>query len=1387
MFINYRTYNMKVSLIYLLVFLSMSFSYAQIKNINPSNQRIESFNSEQGFNQNTVSAIISDSKGYLWVGTPNGLMRYDGYSFDYYYHDHENEQSLINNYVSHLLSDSKGRIWIATREGLTVYLTDKERFQPLDESIKKATFIKEDSKNRIFVGGAKTIEVYNAGHTDLETLEKIAELNLEAVIGEDVIMDISFYSDTELVVATSTKIYKVDINEKSNYTIGVIELQLDDTINQIKKIIKVDNSLWIGTNSGLYQTFHENSRLITVGSHFTLDEQYSDVPFDILSLFLDKEGKLWVGTRKNGIVCYDAKTSEFVSFKFESKYNNGLTSNRINCFFEDDFGVLWIGTAQGGLDKFDKNQKPFQNYSHNPYDDNSFSSNLITDITEASDGRIWLSFFESAISRTEEKLNIQTVNQIHFNRLEKQLSTLKDQWVLQLYQDHKGYWWISTSEGLYLYDEKSDTLKNVQIRLEGELVNPIFYRLIDQINSNQIILGGAKIMMLNNPWQAILNNEPIEVGKPLFDLGSNNQINEYLKDDFGNLWFATIKGVYRVANNNEKWLVKNHISTSPNEKGLKLSNNRVLSIHKSLNNNIWLGTFGGGLMKIQLNISGEPVEVKGYYKKDGLRDEAIYGILEDDNEQLWLSTDMGIGHFDPVKETFDFYDVNNGILSNNFRQSAYLKTKNGTMLMGGVGGLTVFNPSQINKNKITPKILISRLKINNQPIVVGEKINNKVILEHSISDTKELVVGNNSRNLSLDIIVQHSATPNKNKLAYKLEGVNTDWIEIDAGKTTATYTNLSPGTYNFLYKGANGDGVWTATTESFIIEVLAPWYARWWTIALWVVLVTLITYGVFKYLVKVEKLNQKLKFEQLDKERVQDMNQAKLRFFTNISHDFKTPLSLIIGPLEKIAEQNKDVGNQKYFSIIENNILRLQRLIDQLISYRKAETGHLELNYSKVTLGNFMYPLMEAFEEYSQKTLFNFYYKIDDPNKLISLDVNKTERVILNLFSNAVKYSNLNREVNIEAGFKKQNGTECLFIQVTNTSEGIPLDKIDRVFDRYFRGVDEKDDWSGTGIGLALCKSLIELMQGTIEVTSELNKKTSFRIELPVIDKGDYLEGDEFNKYQKLVTDWLPAELESAQDEAIDTLRPTILVVDDEQDVRLFLYESFKSKYNVLVAADGEEGLEKIKENPPQLIISDVMMPKLNGYELCEKIKSSIEFCHIPVILLTAMGDDLKEIKGLELGADDYIVKPFSIKYLEVRVKTLIENKQRIFTHFSRNSSMPKDALIGSSRDKQFLEKINVSIEKNMSDSAFGVEELATDIGMSTSHFYRKLKELTGQAPNVYLRNYRLQKAAQLLTANKSLSAADIMFDIGIESKSYFSSAFKKIHGVSPSEFIKKL
>ena len=1378
---------MKVRTIQILIYLCLAFNYAQEINIKPSNQRIEVFNSLNGFYQNTVNDIVSDANGYLWIATPNGLVRYDGYTFNYYYHGHLNKASLPDNYISGLLNDSKGRLWIGTREGLCVYLTDKEQFVTLTNDIKLESFIKEDDRERIWIGNRNKLTVYDASTDDSVDIAQLAEIDLEKVLEGNPITDIVFLDNSTLLLSTEYKLYKVIFDETTNYSVKTSEIALDSNIGSIKKIISNNSSIWIGTESGLYHTFYENNKLITVGAYFNSNEDALDKKYQILSLYQDREKNLWVGTKQNGIIKYNPENSDFTSFKYDSKYKQRLSSNRINCFYEDSFGVLWIGTAQGGLNKFDKNQKPFQNYSHNPYDDKSLSSNLITDLTEDVNGKIWISFFASTICRTSENSDFKTGNQIYFERLEKPLGELKDEWVLRLYQDDKGYWWISTNKDLYVFDEKNNRLVRVRLEVEGELVKPAYNRIIDQVSPNQMLIGGAQVFMLQDPWAAIFNNTPLKVEKSLFGMPKNTLVNDYARDGYGNYWFATTNGILRVINNGDKFEVKDRIDRMPREDGLSLPQNRVFTIHIDQNKDVWLGTFGGGLTKIQLNTSGEPKTIKSYHREDGLRDEAVYGILGDDQGLLWMSTDMGICRFDPSQEIFNFYDSNDGVLSNNFRQSAFLKTKNGIILMGGVEGLTLFNPKEILKNDIPPNILISRLKINNQPIVSGKKYNNKVILKSSISDTKMLTLNNQNRNISLDIIVQHSATPDKNILAYRLEGVNKDWIKIDGGKATATYTNLTPGDYNFLYKGANGDGVWTTKTKGFVIKILSPWYLRWWSIVIWLLLLITITYAIFKYFIGFERLQQKLKFEQLDKERVHDMNQAKLRFFTNVSHDFTTPLSLIMGPLEKIEERNVNLVDHRYFSIIKSNILKLQRLIDQLISYRKAEAGHLELSYTKTTLGNFMYPMVEAFEDYAQRVGINFYYKINSPNKVIVLDTDNTDRILLNLFSNAAKYTELDREVSVEAGVLGKGKFKSFYIEVSNSSKGIPKEKIDKIFDRFYRGVDDHGSWRGTGIGLELCKTLTNLMNGTISVKSETNKKTVFRVEIPY-DKNLYVvENEPEEKQRKIALDWLPTEIESIPTQQHNDPFPKLLIIDDEKDARTFLLETFKNKYNVTLAVDGEDGWKKLKEELPQLIICDVMLPKLNGYEFCEKVKSSMEFCNTPVILLTAMDDDSKRIKGYEFGADDYILKTSSIKHLEIRVEKLIENKRRVFEYFSRNSFIPKDSLISSTRDKDFLELINISIEKNMSNSSFGVEELAAEINMSTSNLYRRLKELTGQAPNLYLRNFRLQRAAELLSEDKNLTASEVMFEIGIESRSYYSSAFKKIHGLSPSEYVKKI
>ena len=466
----------------------------------------------------------------------------------------------------------------------------------------------------------------------------------------------------------------------------------------------------------------------------------------ILSLFFDIQKNLWIGTTRNGILKYDIGDDNFTSFNYDPKIENGLSSNRINCMYEDDFGVLWIGTAQGGINKLDKNQKPFYNYLYKHYDDHSLSSNLITDICEDQIGRIWISVYGNTICRSMEKISLTDGSNIHFERLEKQLGQLNQEIVVKLFQDSKGYWWIGTQLGVYLYDESHNKLHQIKFRNGVNSVSPTQNPVIIQIDAHHILIGGLQVCLLKDPWESILLDKPVQIKQQMNEM-ENEMVLDFVQDGFGQYWFASRNGIYRVDLENEKLVIKSHLTTNTDKENLQLSHNDIFCIHNNLNKDIWVGTFGGGLMDIQLNPSGQPERIKVYHKKDGLPDEVIYGILEDENGVFWLSTDMGICKFDPISEKFDIFDVNDGIANYNFRQSAYLKTKSGIMLMGGLNGLTVFDPKAILENNIPPKVLLSRLKINNKPVLTEQKVNGQRVLEKSISNTEKLVLNYVNRNI----------------------------------------------------------------------------------------------------------------------------------------------------------------------------------------------------------------------------------------------------------------------------------------------------------------------------------------------------------------------------------------------------------------------------------------------------------------------------------------------------------------------------------------------------------------------------------------------------------------------------------------------------------------
>ncbi|MEG3656195.1 two-component regulator propeller domain-containing protein [Arenibacter palladensis] len=1357
-------------------------------------QKFERFSNQQGFNQNTINSIVQDRYGFLWFGTPNGLIRHDGYEFKTYTTQSESNGNILSNDVKQLFKDKDGLLWIGTTLGLNVYIPSLEKFLtvPLNHRL-SISRISSGPDGKIWFSGEN--ELYACQLTDIQNGVFQVSHNILAPHPQvPSLNDFGFRDKNSLVLATAKGLWNLSL--ATGVSGGDMEIRALTQFKTLENeavscLMNRNNIFWIGTEKGLYKASFEGEKAHII-TNFDTDKKLNSKSAIIMVdvIFEDHSGSVWIGTTDNGLFKYIEDGDSFQHFAYDPRNNFGISSQNINALFQDDFNVLWVGTAQGGINKLDLTQKQFKSYSNNPYEPQSLTDNLLTAILEDRKGRLWLSGYNTPLFRSTTAVNGQTSNSLKFENLENRFPISDMDIVRSIYEDNKGYLWFGTDYSLVVYNPLNDQFKKLSLARDGIPLLNNGIRSISQISENEILLLGSQLTVVQNPWPVIDRSK-----NPVLELRSSisleNEIGHiFLKSGNGSWWIGTKKGLVHASYDGEEIKIHHKYSHDRNDE-ISLSYENVFSLYEDNSGNIWVGTFGGGLNKMIIDSSGKPSKIKYFRKNDILPDDAIYGILPEGDNYLWLSSDMGLLRFHLKDSTIDVFDVRDGLAQNNFRQGAFFKGRSGYFYFGGLNGLTIFRPEDIKLNDQPPKVLITDLLVNNERVSIGEKLNNRVILERSISETTNIAVSQKEQFIAFDLAVEHTSTPSKNKVAYKLEGFNEDWVTVNEGKTTVTYTNLPARSYVFKVRAANGDGIWSTETKTLNLKILPPWYRTWWSYLLFTLLTVGIGIGIVVYFSQHEKLKQRLKFEELDKERVHTINQGKFQYFTNMSHEFRTPLTLIAGPLERLLTRNTDPENNKYLALIQKNTKRLLSLADQLITFQQAEQGRLKLNLRKETLGAFINPTIEAFENYAIEKDINFTYKIGSPDEEIIIDVEKTERIIFNLLSNSFKNTPAFGTIGIESKIDYSSGQKMIFIDVVDSGKGIPEEDLENIFERFYQLGNRTDKVSGGGIGLSFCKSLVNLLDGEISVKSNPGVETRFSVILPSKSLNEY-KGDEIDFSKKsFVDDWIPLSSKITEDNIASpsnngTKRKySILLVENEVDVQTFLKGTLSEKYNIEVANNGIEGLEKIKSKEPDLVISDVMMPGMDGFELCEKIKSDPDLSHIRVLLLTALNENEDMIKGLEFGADEYIGKPFSLRHLELRIEKLIETRERLKEYFSKNSKLPKNAVGISTRDKEFLGNTIAIMEKNISDSNFGVEELAQEIGLSTSHFYRRLKQLTGQAPNVYLRNFRLQRAAELLGHNEGYNVAEVMYQIGIESNSYFSTAFKKLHGVSPSEFTK--
>lgn len=812
---------------------------------------------------------------------------------------------------------------------------------------------------------------------------------------------------------------------------------------------------------------------------------------------------------------------------------------------------------------------------------------------------------------------------------------------------------------------------------------------------------------------------------------------------------------------------------------------------KDSKDRLWIGTDGGGVNYYN------PITDKFYAlnETDKLTDDVIHAIIEDEQGNIWVSTDNGLYklHFKNFELPFttknvevSHYNADDGLASNQFQTNASLRLKNGELLFGGINGLTSFFPDRLIKNKIKPQVAFTDFLIRNKPVLVDSA---ESPLKKSITFSDHVELKYDEGYITIKFAALNFINPEKNQYAYKMEGISGDDWHYSGTQREANYTNLSPGKYTFKVMAANNDGLWNSEPITLKITVLPPWWQTWWAFVIYVVIIYYIALTIYKFQKNRLNLKRELYLEHLEKERQEELHQMKIDFFTNISHEIRTPLTLILGPLEKmLMSSGLNATVQRQLHQVQQNASRLMRLVTELMDFRKAESGHMKLSFSACNIVQFAQEIYLSFQTLAQDKQIDYRFE-SNVNKLeVFFDKDHLEKVVFNLLSNAFKFT-AEKGTIILSVQQVENEVE---LKVIDNGKGISKSNVNQLFTRFFQVYNEDVSTGGYGIGLALSKNIVELHKGTIAVTSDIddpaNRQTTFKVTLPLgsahLDQKsiipEYMNSDNPAHY------YLQSQANHIlvpHQEVLEEVKYTILIIEDNLDLRNFIRESFQSQYKILQATNGLEGLEMALTEIPDLIISDVMMPEMDGLELCRRVKTDDRINHIPVILLTARAAYMHQINGLEKGADAYITKPFSIQVLELNVKNILATKEAGRQKFVREVLLNPQPPTIETPDEKFLHKLMQLIEEHIDDTEFDVTAIVQEIGMSKTVLYKKVQALTNLSVADLIKTIRLKRAASLLAKNQ-MSIADVAFAVGFSDRKYFSKEFKKQYEMSPSEYI---
>ncbi|MFK7948803.1 MAG: ATP-binding protein [Saprospiraceae bacterium] len=1346
---------------YLFSLIFCLLSYASI------GQKTTFLTTEDGLSQGTVFDIAKDHDGFMWFYTKDGLNRYDGYDFKVFKNNPSDSTSVPNYlYFPQLFVDSKNRLWIDSK---SLYDRNKEIFYNLKkEDHKNVTGLVEDQAGHLWCHNDTAIfqlivtTIKDGTAPQLKLVEKID------IKGKGHIYGLTALKDGTLLLRTKTDLFKVNKQKKQ------LELFLENNSGNVTEYPK--GTLWIGNGNKLIR--FQNGKITPI--QFTLNQ----VPFNSFYHVAIKpnSNKIWLLLEGNEIYIIDLlPLKEYYALDQADKVGLELQGN-ISSFY-DDGKTIWLGSNGYGIQKIMQQQHPFHHLA--------VGGSTRGAITLANDNLLAVPFFYPV-----DKKNLSiTISEKGYPK--------------QIAAQYNNIFTTKDGKNWKLYGEKGQLFL---LQMDKNLLEEAHYSMVYKLNGPRF----PNLMEGKNGHLWVGNNEGIikfdrKKKVPTF-IKRKTPLKHYSRslyqDNAGVFWNCTGGGLIKISIDKSGKMTEQVYQHNPTDRH-SLSNNdidMVLDDPKNPNRYLWVATKGSGLSQLDKKTG----KFTHFTIEDGLPNNVVYGILADDDGNLWLSTNNGLSKFNPTEKTFRNFVKSDGLQDNEFNTDGFFKDeKTDIMYFGGVNGITAFHPKKIKLNTFKPKVVISELKIHGEVVKVGQPLEQKGEnpLTKAIEYTKKIRLPWYQNQVTLTFAALDLYNPKKNLYQYQLSSVDKDWV-LAGTRRSVNYSNLGTGTYTFRLKGTNSDGRWNEEETVLTIVIYPPWYRTNLAYLIYIILLILGIYKLYQNQIRRAKLRTELEFEQKEAARLAEVDKIKTNFFSNITHEFRTPLTLIIEPLRQYLKNPKKEPISKV-QLAKNNSERLLNLVNQLLDLSKLESKKMSLELKRGDFLEFVEPIMASFDGLAKQKNIQFIYNTPNELSAFDFDKNKVEKVLFNLISNAIKFTKANGTVTVNVIENTQN--QQLQIQVIDTGIGISEKEQPHIFDRFYQ-VDGSNtrEHEGTGIGLALSKELTEVMNGSLTFQSELGKGSVFEILIPMVQNSTITAVNAqteihipsrnigINRTEKPAIRNLVSPETSEQFVFNPDATNIALIIEDNNELRGFIKSSIEHQYQVIEARNGQEGLELALKHLPNIIISDVMMPIMDGFELCKRVKTDEKTAHIPVILLTAKTAMESVLKGLEYKADAYIRKPFNVEELLLRMKNLIEVRVLLQQKFAQtleiipfgnsdtdDSKSPINAAFKdtnlSSFDQRFLTNLSKVVEQNLDNENLTIEDLAKAVTMSRSQLYRKIKALINQSPSEFIRNIRLKAAKQFLEQGKG-NITEVAFMVGFSSQKYFSTKFKEKYGVKPSE-----